>query len=152
MIIINTLEELEQYKTEQKYNDIVDCNEVTYIFKKNNDIQDVKINININFSLEEQLKTLQEEEPFTRHCFVAKDIMFNNGCRFYKLIADNIHSKIICDIEMLEIKNCIKANSLSCEKVSATKIEANSLIVSREIDCKDIIAKKIVYKGFNDIF
>lgn len=151
MITINSIDEIKKYITEEKYNNVDDCNHITYTFAINNQLQDVEFNIDMNLSTEEQLESLSKEEYLTMYCLIAKDIKFNIGCRLHKVIANNLYAKNICDIEQLEIQNNIKADVLSCEKVSATTIEANSLIISKEINCKNIKVSKIVCNSFIDM-
>ena len=151
MITINSLDEIKKYITEKKCNNVDDCNHITYTFQINNQLQDVEFNIDMNLNTEEQLESLSKEENLTMHSLIAKDIKFNVGCRLHKVIANNLQAKNICDIEQLEIQNNIKADVLSCEKVSASIIEANSLIVSKEINCKNIKVSKIVCNSFIDM-
>lgn len=147
MIKITSLSQLEKYKTKEFYNPVDDCDHITYTFETNGVLQDVEFDIDINFCLEKQLQTLPLEQNFFRHSFVAKNIKFNIGCVLYKVVAENLYSKNICDIEQIEIKNNISADRLASENIVAKNIEANCCIISKSIKCKHIDAKKIVFSA-----
>lgn len=149
MIIINSLEELEKYKTKEIYNLDDEFYYTTYTFQNNNQLQNVEFNIPINLSYEEQYQKSFNDENFTQYCFIAKNIKFNFGCVMYKVVATNLESKIICDINQLEIKENIKSDKLSAEYISAKNIETNSLIVAKEFDCQHIKAKKFIFNNLN---
>ena len=117
MIIINSLEELEKYKTKEIYNLDDEFYYTTYTFQNNNQLQNVEFNIPINLSYEEQYQKSFNDENFTQYCFIAKNIKFNFGCVMYKVVATNLESKIICDINQLEIKENIKSDKLSAEYI-----------------------------------
>lgn len=145
MIKITSLSQLEKYKTKEFYNPVDDCDHITYTFETNGVLQDVEFDIDINFCLEKQLQTLPLEQNFFRHCFVAKNIKFNTGCILYKVVAENLHAKNICDIEQIEIKQTINADNLAAQTITAKNIKANCCIVSKSIKCKHLDTKKFVF-------
>ena len=146
MIVINSLNEIEKYKTEERYIEEKDCNHICYIFKENNQLQDVEFNISVSLSFDDLLDNLIDiDMPYNEYCFIAKNVKLNVSSRFYKLIADNLESKGICDIEHLKIKQNITADVLSSRYISAKNIEASSLIVSDKINCEHIKAKKFYF-------
>ena len=148
MIVINSLEEIDKYKTEERYIEEKDCNYICYVFKENNQLQDVEFNISISLSFDDQLDNLiNNEMPYNEYCFIAKNVKMNISSRFYELIADNLESKGICDIEHLKIKQNITADVLSARYISAKSIEASSIIVADEINCEHIKAKKFCFNN-----
>ena len=145
MIKITNLKQLKKYKTNHFFCKDDDCDHIEYIFQKNNQLQDIEFDININFCLEEQFKTdLKTQNPI-RHCFVAKNIKFNAGCCLYKIVAQNLYVKKICDVEYLEIMQTINADNLSAHTLVARNINANVCIVSHNLKCKNMNVKKFVF-------
>ena len=143
MIVINSIDEIEEYKVEE----YIDLNEEDtlikrYEFKENGEFSDVVFNINLPFSYFEMCE--RNVDALVLYEFTAKDVCFKCGGGLHILWAENVtdESKFGLEIDELFAEQNIRAKRIHSTFVRAKNIECEDIFTCN-LNCKHIKADKL---------